>query len=107
MLVDRQDTRASNGVPDALSALEALQRELSRIGWPTWLQNGVPHPYLRVVDGHLTIEHVFVAVRDKPAYRWSNVARSHPLNDPAGAARRISADLAARHPRSASTRSGR
>lgn len=82
--------------PDALTALEDLQDHLRRRGLTTWLQSNVPHPYLRIMDGYLAIEYVFAARYDEPTYRWSNVSREHPLDDPTGAADRIVGDLALR-----------
>ncbi len=87
------------GAPDALTALETLQHELHRLGWQTRLHDDAAHPFLRIALDSAYREYVFVARHDEPAYRWSNVAREHPLDDPAGAAERIGGDLALRRMR--------
>ena len=80
-----------------LSALKALEQELAALGWQTRLHADEKHPYLRISLDAAYREYVFVASYDEPAYRWSNVAREHPLDDPAGAVERIVGDLALRH----------
>ncbi len=80
----------------ALDALKQLQRELHRLGWQTNLHGDRPHPFLRISLDSAYREYVFVAVYDEPCFRWCNVAREHPVSDPAGAAERIVHDLALR-----------
>lgn len=82
--------------PDAPEALEALRRELVRLGQPARVRTDMERPRLAAYEpgGLLTVEHVFVALHDEPAYYWRHVSRSHPLDDPAGAARRITAGIA-------------
>ncbi len=80
----------------ALEALEELQRQLHRLCWQTNLHGDGPHPFLRISLDDAYREYVFVA-QHEPCFRWSNVAREHPVDDPAGAAERIVDDLALRY----------
>ena len=73
-----------------------MQQELHRLGWQTRLHDG-PYSFLRISLDTAYREYVFVAQLYRgPCYRWCNVAREHPLDDPAGAAERISSDLTQR-----------
>ncbi len=79
--------------PSNVRTLEELAEELTVLGWSTRLEQDNPYPYLRVMVNGVYREYIFAARHDEPHYTWASTSRQHPIDDPAGAARRITADL--------------
>ena len=87
------DTMTEHEPKSSLHALMKLERKLTTLGQDTRLQAATPYPFLRVMSGYLAVEYIFAARHDEPHYTWASTSRQHPIDDPAGAARRITADL--------------